>query len=77
MVKKVLSIMSSFHPDSLVILGWIAFVPGVLVGQTWLKLILLSAARVLPRALHIAPRLMPNGLWIFLFSHRNKAIAYC
>jgi len=48
MVKNVFSMMSSFHPDSLVILGWIAFVPGVLVEQTWLKLILLTAARVLP-----------------------------
>jgi hypothetical protein len=32
----------------LVALSWIAFVSGVIVEPTWLKLVLLSAARVLP-----------------------------
>ena len=49
MVKYVFFKVKSFHPDSLAILGWLAFAAGVTVGQPmWLKLTLLSAARVLP-----------------------------
>ncbi len=48
MVKHVFVKMNSVRPDALAILGWLAFVSGVLVEQTWLKLILMSAARVLP-----------------------------
>jgi hypothetical protein len=49
MVKHVFFKMKSIHPDALAILGWLAFIACVIVGPpTWLKLILLSAARVLP-----------------------------
>jgi hypothetical protein len=49
MVKNVFFKMSSLHPDALAIFGWLAFVACVIVGlPTWLKLILLSATRVLP-----------------------------
>ena len=49
MVKHVFVKLRSFHPDALAILGWLAFAAGVTVGQPmWLKLTLLSAARVLP-----------------------------
>jgi len=48
-VKHVFFKVHSFHPDALAILGWLAFVFGALLVQPmWLKLILLSAARVLP-----------------------------
>ncbi len=52
MVKNVLVVLNCVHPAALVILSWLAFVFGVFVDQAWLKLIPLSAARVLPRALH-------------------------
>ncbi len=48
MVTNVFSMMNSFHPDPLVTIGWLAFVIGFFVEQKWLKLIFLSAARVLP-----------------------------
>lgn len=49
MVKNVFVKVKSNHPDALAILGWLAFVACVTVGlPIWLKLILLSAARVLP-----------------------------
>jgi hypothetical protein len=49
MVKNVFFKVNSLHHDALAILGWLAFVFGVIVGQPmWLKLSLLSAARVLP-----------------------------
>jgi hypothetical protein len=48
MVQRIFFKMESIHPESLAILGWLAFVTGVLVKLTWLKLILMSAARVLP-----------------------------
>jgi hypothetical protein len=48
MVKHVLVKMSAVRPDALAILGWLSFVGGAVVETTWLKLILLSAARVLP-----------------------------
>lgn len=48
MVKNVFIRMKLVHLDALAILGWLAFVCGVFVDQAWLKLILLSAARVLP-----------------------------
>jgi len=41
--------VNSLHPDALAIVGWMAFVSGVLVANPiWLKLVLFSAARVLP-----------------------------
>lgn len=48
MVKHVFVKTDSVRPDALAILGWLALVSAVLVKETWLKLILLSAARVLP-----------------------------
>jgi hypothetical protein len=48
MVKHVFVMLNAVRPDALAFFGWLAFVAGVLVEQTWLKLILLSAARVLP-----------------------------
>jgi hypothetical protein len=48
MVKHVFVKMSSVRPDALAIFGWLAFVGGATVETTWLKLVLLSAARVLP-----------------------------
>jgi hypothetical protein len=49
MAKHVFFKMNMFHPDALVILGWLSFTVGACVMQpTWLKLVLLSAARVLP-----------------------------
>jgi hypothetical protein len=49
MVKYVFDKMNSLRPVALAILGWLAFVFGVsIVDPVWLKLILLSAARVLP-----------------------------
>jgi hypothetical protein len=49
MAKHVFFRVNSLHPGALAILGWLALVFGVIVGQpTWLKLTLLSAARVLP-----------------------------
>jgi hypothetical protein len=49
MVKHVFFKVKLLHPDALAIVGWLAFVAGVIVGPPmWLKLTLLSAARVLP-----------------------------
>jgi hypothetical protein len=49
MVKHVFFKVKSLHPDALAILGWLAFAVGATVGlPLWLKLTLLSAARVLP-----------------------------
>jgi hypothetical protein len=49
MVKCVFFKVNSCHPDALAILGWLAFVLGVYVVEPMgLRLILLSAARVLP-----------------------------
>jgi hypothetical protein len=49
MVKHVFVKVKSLHLDALAIFGWLAFAAGVTVGQPmWLKLTLLSAARVLP-----------------------------
>ena len=49
MAKNVFFKVKSIHPDALTILGWVAFVACVFTGaRTWIKLILLSIARVLP-----------------------------
>ncbi|MGA2064392.1 MAG: hypothetical protein ABSG86_05465 [Thermoguttaceae bacterium] len=48
MVKHVFAKVNPVRPGALAILGWLAFVVGVVVEETWLKLMLLSAARVLP-----------------------------
>lgn len=48
MVKYVFFRMNHVHPVALVIWGWLAFVFGLIVGPIGLKLMLLSAARVLP-----------------------------
>jgi len=47
MVKNVFSKMKSVRPVALAILGWLAFVSGLIVKPIGLKLMLLSAARVL------------------------------
>ncbi|MGA2607947.1 MAG: hypothetical protein ABSH01_10895 [Terriglobia bacterium] len=49
MVKHVFLKVNSLHLDALAIFGWLVFAAGVTIGQPlWLKLTLLSAARVLP-----------------------------
>lgn len=48
MVKSVFFRMSRIHPVALAICGWVAFVLGQLVQPISLKLVLLSAAKVLP-----------------------------
>jgi len=48
MVKNVLFRMTKSHPVALAIFGWLAFVIGLTVNPISLKLVLLSAARVLP-----------------------------
>lgn len=48
MVKEVFPKVRSFRPDTLVILGWLAFGIGLIVHPVWLKYALLAAARVLP-----------------------------
>jgi hypothetical protein len=47
MVKHVYFRMNR-HPVALAIVGWLAFVVGHIVNPIWIKLVLLSAARVLP-----------------------------
>jgi hypothetical protein len=51
MVKNVFNKIESNHPVALAIVGWLAFVLGQIVNPIGLKLVLMSAARVLPRAL--------------------------
>jgi hypothetical protein len=48
MVKSVFCRMNHNHPVALAICGWLAFVLGQIVDPIGLKLVLLSAARVLP-----------------------------
>ena len=48
MVKNVFFRMTQSHPVALAIIGWLAFVLGLIVNPISLKLVLLSAARVLP-----------------------------
>jgi len=49
MVKKVQTKLKKLNSVSLVLVGWIAFAVGVYIeGPMALKLMLLSAARVLP-----------------------------
>jgi hypothetical protein len=48
MVMNVYFRMTKNHPVTLAIVGWLVFFVGVIVDSTFLKLILLSAARVLP-----------------------------
>jgi len=48
MVKNVFNRMTQVHPVALAIIGWLAFVVGLIVNPISLKLMLLSAARVLP-----------------------------
>ena len=50
MGKNVLSVVNKILPASLVLVGWIAFIFGIRIPDAliWIKLILLSVARVLP-----------------------------
>jgi hypothetical protein len=48
MVKHVFFRVTRNHPVALAICGWLAFVLGQIVHPIGLKLVLLSAARVLP-----------------------------
>ncbi len=48
MVKNVFSKKNFVLHDALVIFGWLAFVVGVVNDSTWLRLLSLSIARVLP-----------------------------
>jgi hypothetical protein len=48
-MKNVLRKLYAFYPDPLAIIGWLAFGFGIVTAQpVWLKLMLLSTARVLP-----------------------------
>ena len=51
MVKHVFNKFESNNPVALAMVGWLAFVVGQIVSPIGLKLMLMSAARVLPRAL--------------------------
>lgn len=51
MAKQVFSWARSLVPAALVCAGWFAFIGGVSVEALWLRLMLLSVARVLPTAL--------------------------
>ena len=49
MVKRVQNSLMNFYSVSLVIIGWVAFAFGIYIdGPIGLKLVLLTAARVLP-----------------------------
>jgi len=48
MVKNVFFRMTQIHPVALVTFSWVAFVFGLIINSTSLKLVLLAAARVLP-----------------------------
>ena len=48
MVKDVFNKLESFNSVALAIIGWAAFVLGLVVQPIGLKVMLLSAARVLP-----------------------------
>jgi hypothetical protein len=48
MVKYVFNKLKAFNPVALAFFGWLAFVMGLVVQPIGLKLVLLSAARVLP-----------------------------
>ena len=54
MAKNVFSKISVFYPVALVFLSWLAFVLGHIVSPIALRLLLSSAARVLPQVLRIA-----------------------
>ena len=51
MAKHVFNKITRVHPVALAILGWLAFGAGQVVDSIGLKLVLLSAARVLPEVL--------------------------
>jgi hypothetical protein len=51
MTKHVFNKVNSVRPVALAIVGWLAFGLGQVVDSIGLKLVLLSAARVLPEAL--------------------------
>ena len=56
MVKYVHFKVNSFHPDALVILGWIVFAVGVYVSEPmWLKFSLLSATGSCPEPSTLSP----------------------
>jgi len=60
MVKNVFNKIEATHPVALAIVGWLAFVVGQIVHPIGLKLMLMSAARVLPRSL--CPEQMKLGI---------------
>lgn len=51
MVKHVFNKIDTYHPVALAIVGWLAFIFAQFANPIGLKLMLLSAARVLPRSL--------------------------
>jgi hypothetical protein len=51
MTKNVFNKIESNHPVALAVISWLAFVLGQIANPISLKIMLLSAARVLPRAL--------------------------
>jgi hypothetical protein len=50
MAKQVFGRARNLAPAALVCAGWFAFIGGVSVQAPWLRLMLLSVARVLPTA---------------------------
>jgi len=51
MAKYVFGRLRELMPTALVLASWCAFIGGVVVQALWLKLTLLSVAKVLPTAL--------------------------
>ena len=51
MVKQVVNKTGSRCPAVLAILGWVVFVVGLIVNPVGLKIVFMSAARVLPEVL--------------------------
>ena len=64
MGKNVFNKIKSICPVALEILGWLAFVAGLIVKPIGLKLMLLSAARVLPEALRPMNRTGNDGILV-------------
>jgi len=52
MVRHVFSKVWLFAPSPLVVVGWFLYLGGLLTQNVIAKIVLLSAARVLPQALH-------------------------
>ena len=81
MVKHVFNKTRSTCPVTLAILGWLAFFSGLFVKSIGPKLMLLSAARVLPKVLCPMHRTIKNLIVSVFVSavHRkmNEGVKFC